>query len=71
MFFLNCFRLKLDVFSSDSDWEDDEQPLLYNNDSELPVFSSLTSGYSAEQVAQILMDPKLQPSKVCHVQPMG
>ena len=44
---------------------------VYNDDGKLPVFSSGTSGYPAEQVVRILMDPELDQDKVCHIQPMG
>ena len=71
-FFLR--RLKFEV-SSSSDSEHEEQQLsktiFYNDDAELPVFSSVTSGYPAEQVVRILMDPELDQDKVCHLQPMG
>lgn len=67
-------RLKFEV-SSSSDSEHEEQQLsktiFYNDDAELPVFSSVTSGYPAEQVVRILMDPELDQDKVCHLQPMG
>lgn len=67
-------RLKFEV-SSSSDSEHEEQQssktIFYNDDAELPVFSSVTSGYPAEQVVRILMDPELDQDKVCHIQPMG
>ena len=31
----------------------------------------MTSGYPAEQVVWILMDPELDQDNVCHIQPMG
>ncbi len=62
--------------SSDNELECDEQQRtsvvsFYNDNAELPVFSCVTSGYPAEQVARILMDPELDQGKVCHIHPMG
>ena len=73
--FLFIFRrLKFEV-SSSSDSEHEEQQsstmTFYNDDPELPVFSNVITGYPAEQVVRILMDPELDQDKVCHVQPMG
>ena len=35
------------------------------------MFSRVVSGYRAEQVARILLNPHVDEQKVCHVQPMG
>ena len=62
------YRLKFEQ-SSDSDFE--MEPLFYNNDPQLPIFSVVSNGYQATEVARILMDPKIDSSKVCRVQPRG
>ena len=41
----------------------------YNDDKELPIFSSTCTGFLAEEVTRILLNPNTM--KVCHVQPMG
>lgn len=47
------------------------EPAFYDNDPQLPVFSTLSSGYQAIEVARILVDPRIDLAKVCQVQPKG
>jgi hypothetical protein len=58
-------------------FEDDNDCLLvnkqeptsfYNDDKELPVFSTSTAMYPAEKLAHYLLSPNM--STVCHVQPL-
>ena len=69
MLFIYTCRLKFEVSSSDSaseikedsdsemenDWAE-EQHSFYNSDPELPVWSTSTYSYPAEQVARILIN---------------
>ena len=43
----------------------------YDNDLHLPVFSTVTSGYSASELARVLMNKDIDGNKVCHIQPLG
>ena len=68
------YRMKSCLSSSSDSGDDDSQPSpihYYQDDPHLPVFSRVVSGYCAEQVARILLNPHVGEWKVCHVQPMG
>ena len=43
----------------------------YDNDPELPLFSTVDSGYSASVLARILMNTNIDTKRVCHIQPLG
>lgn len=43
----------------------------YDNDPQLPLFSTVTHGYSASELARILMNKDIDTNKVCHIQPLG
>ena len=43
----------------------------YDNDPQLPLFSSVTHGYSASELARILMNKDMDNKRVCHIQPLG
>lgn len=43
----------------------------YGNDPELPLFSTVGSGYSASELARILMNTNIDTKRVCHIQPLG
>lgn len=55
--------------SSDDELTSTDTVQYYSDDKELPIFSSTCTGYLAEEVARVLLNP--DPIKVCHVQPMG
>ena len=73
--------LNLDTFdcrlkfsnSSDEEAQESSSDHVYNyyNDPELPLFSSVSSGYPASELARILMNQNIDPKRVCHVQPLG
>ena len=62
-------------FSNSSDEEAQESSSdhvdNYDDDPELPLFSSVSSGYPASELARILMNQNIDPKRVCHVQPLG
>ena len=66
-----CCSIKFSESSSSSDDEETSSKGIqyYSDDKELPVFSTTSAGYLAEQVAKVLLNPNLD--KVCHVQPLG
>ena len=51
--------------------DDEEEVQYYDNDSELPIFSTVNHGYQASVLARILMDKNIDMRRVCHVQPLG
>ena len=58
----------------DSDYEEDtaeDKVENYDNDPELPLFSTVDSGYSASVLARILMNTNIDTKRVCHIQPLG
>ena len=63
------YRLKF----CDSDDEDMHKSCSenYDNDPQLPLFSTVTQGYSASELARILMNKDIDTDKVCHIQPLG
>ena len=62
-------RIKFSESSSDDEQASVDTMQYYNNDKELPIFSTTCVGYLAEKIARILLNPDL--SQVCHIQPMG
>ena len=50
---------------------EDDPPLFFNDDPELPIYSKHPSGYPLPQLVSILMDPALPEEKVCKLQPLG
>ena len=71
---LDTFDCRL-KFSNSSDEEAQESSSdhvdNYDDDPELPLFSSVSSGYPASELARILMNQNIDPKRVCHVQPLG
>ena len=64
-------RLK---FSCSSDEEADEEECAipcYENDPELPMYSSISSGYQAAELAHTLLAKDINPKRVCRIQPLG
>lgn len=51
--------------------DEDDIILYYDNDPELPIFSTINHGYQASVLARILMDKNIDLSRVCHIQPFG
>ena len=45
--------------------------LYYENDPELPLYSTVSSGYQVSELASILMDENIDLQRVCHIQPLG
>ena len=43
----------------------------YDNDPQLPIFSTVSHGYFATELARVLMNKDINTDKVCHVQPLG
>lgn len=56
---------------SDSDTGRSSSPLFFDEDQELPIFSETTTGYSVQEIVDILMDQSLAEDKVCQIQPLG
>lgn len=53
-----------------SDSDNESAPILhYDDNKEMPIFSSTSCGFVAEQMARNLLSPPME--KVCHVQPLG
>ena len=50
---------------------EDDPPLFFNDDPELPIYSNAPSGYSLSQLVTILMNPAMPEDKVCKLQPLG
>ena len=40
-------------------------------DPQLPLFSTVSGGYSASELARILMNKDIDTNKVCNIQPLG
>ena len=57
--------------SDDEDESSGDNIENYGNDPQLPIFSTVTTGYSASKLARILMRKDIDISKVCHIQPLG
>ena len=64
-----CYSIKFIESSDDSDVTTAGNTQYYNDDKELPIHSSTSAGYLAEEIAKVLLNPDV--TKVCHVQPMG
>ena len=45
--------------------------LYYENDPELPIFSTVSTGYPASELANILMAKNIDIQRVCRIQPLG
>ena len=58
-------------YSSDEESDDSESNLYYENDPELPLYSTVKSGYQASELANILMAGNIDLHRVCHIQPLG
>ena len=43
----------------------------YEDDPELPLYSTVNSGYQASELANILMAKNMDLQRVCHIQPLG
>ena len=43
----------------------------YENDPELPLYSTVSSGYQASELANILMAKNIDLQRICHIQPLG
>ena len=43
----------------------------YENDPELPCYSTVSSGYQASELANILMAKNIDLQRICHIQPLG
>ena len=43
----------------------------YEDDPELPLYSTVNSGYQASELANILMAKNMNLQRVCHIQPLG
>ena len=60
----------------DSDEEDTHESsgdnvIYYEDDPQLPLFSTVTGGYSASKLARIIMNKNIDVNKVCNIQPLG
>ena len=43
----------------------------HKNDPEMSMFSTITSGYQASELAHILLAKDMDLKRVCHIQPLG
>ena len=64
---LSVFHNRL-KFDCDDDEETDTN-FYYDNDPELPIFSTVTCGYPASELAHILLAKDINMKRVCHIQP--
>ena len=58
-------------YSSDEESDKKDSVLYYANDPELPLYSAVSSGYQASELANILMAKNIDLQRVCHIQPLG
>ena len=58
-------------FDCGNDEETNPSVSCYDNDPELPIFSIVTSGYPASELAHILLAKDIDLKRVCHIQPLG
>lgn len=66
---LTFFHIRLKFECNDD--EETNTILCYENDPELPIFSTVASGYPASELAHILLAKDMNMKRVCHVQPLG
>ena len=45
--------------------------LYYENDPKLPLYSTVSSGYQASELTNILMAKNIDLKRICHIQPLG
>ena len=43
----------------------------YKGDRQLPIYSSLRSGFPVHRLIDIILNPNIAPKKICSVQPLG
>jgi len=67
---LTSSRLKFSCSSDEADEEEGAVPC-YENDPELPMYSSISSGYQAAELAHTLLAKDINPKRVCRIQPLG
>ena len=64
-------RLKFSYSSEEESDNKGDVVLYYEDDPELPLYSTVTSGYQASELANILMAENINLQQVCHIQPLG
>ena len=58
-------------YSSEEESDNKDIVLYYENDPELPLYSTVNSGYQASELANILMAKNIDLQRIYHIQPLG